>query len=53
MPSQFALCEGEHSLRHIEKLAKAVHSKEGKMGDGQIRDRRHFGKTGLIRPAHA
>lgn len=28
---QFALCEGEHSLRHIEKLAKAVHSKEGKM----------------------
>ncbi|MBR9728351.1 ATP-binding protein [Shewanella intestini] len=28
---QFSLCEGEHSLRHIEKLAKAVHSKEGKM----------------------
>lgn len=28
---QYALCEGEHSLRHIEKLAKAVHSKEGKM----------------------
>jgi hypothetical protein len=28
---QFSLCESEHSLRHIEKLAKAVHSKEGKM----------------------
>lgn len=28
---QFSLCEPEHSLRHIEKLAKAVHSKEGKM----------------------
>ncbi|MGZ9899518.1 ATP-binding protein [Shewanella gaetbuli] len=28
---QFSLCDGEHSLRHIEKLAKAVHSKEGKM----------------------
>ncbi|BDM63288.1 ATP-binding protein [Shewanella sp. NFH-SH190041] len=28
---QFALCAPEHSLRHIEKLAKAVHSKEGKM----------------------
>ncbi|WP_445945174.1 ATP-binding protein [Shewanella sp.] len=28
---QFSLCEGDHSLRHIEKLAKAVHSKEGKM----------------------
>lgn len=28
---QFSLCEGEHTLRHIEKLAKAVHSKEGKM----------------------
>lgn len=28
---QFSLCEAEHSLRHIEKLAKAVHSKEGKM----------------------
>ncbi|MCF1439955.1 MAG: ATP-binding protein, partial [Shewanella sp.] len=27
----FALCAPEHSLRHIEKLAKAVHSKEGKM----------------------
>ena len=29
--SQFSLCDAEHSLRHIEKLAKAVHSKEGKM----------------------
>ncbi|WP_199911638.1 ATP-binding protein [Dongshaea marina] len=28
---QFSLCSMEHSLRHIEKLAKAVHSKEGKM----------------------
>lgn len=28
---QFSLCDGEHALRHIEKLAKAVHSKEGKM----------------------
>lgn len=28
---QFALCDAEHTLRHIEKLAKAVHSKEGKM----------------------
>ncbi len=28
---QFSLCQSEHSLRHIEKLAKAVHSKEGKM----------------------
>ena len=28
---QFSLCDSEHSLRHIEKLAKAVHSKEGKM----------------------
>ncbi|GGI71228.1 ATP-binding protein [Shewanella gelidii] len=28
---QFSLCDAEHSLRHIEKLAKAVHSKEGKM----------------------
>ncbi|MBT1444253.1 ATP-binding protein [Shewanella sp. JM162201] len=28
---QFSLCEAEHTLRHIEKLAKAVHSKEGKM----------------------
>lgn len=28
---QFSLCESEYSLRHIEKLAKAVHSKEGKM----------------------
>lgn len=27
----FSLCEADHSLRHIEKLAKAVHSKEGKM----------------------
>ncbi|GAA0368258.1 ATP-binding protein [Bowmanella denitrificans] len=27
----FALCETQHSLRHIEKLAKAVHSREGKM----------------------
>ncbi|WP_133407776.1 ATP-binding protein [Parashewanella tropica] len=29
--NQFSLCEPEHSIRHIEKLAKAVHSKEGKM----------------------
>ncbi len=28
---QFSLCEGSHSLRHIEKLARAVHSREGKM----------------------
>ncbi|MBQ4890571.1 ATP-binding protein [Shewanella sp. MMG014] len=28
---QFSLCDSEYSLRHIEKLAKAVHSKEGKM----------------------
>jgi hypothetical protein len=28
---QFSLCDGEHSLRHIEKLARAVHSREGKM----------------------
>lgn len=28
---QFSLCAPEHSLRHIEKLAKAVHSREGKM----------------------
>ncbi|WP_428613782.1 ATP-binding protein [Shewanella sp.] len=28
---QFSLCQHEHTLRHIEKLAKAVHSKEGKM----------------------
>ncbi|WP_298772533.1 ATP-binding protein [uncultured Shewanella sp.] len=28
---QFSLCDPEHGLRHIEKLAKAVHSKEGKM----------------------
>lgn len=28
---QFSLCEPEHSLRHIEKLARAVHSREGKM----------------------
>ncbi|KMT63998.1 ATP-binding protein [Catenovulum maritimum] len=27
----FSLCESDASLRHIEKLAKAVHSKEGKM----------------------
>ncbi|QSX34366.1 ATP-binding protein [Shewanella avicenniae] len=27
----FSLCDADHSLRHIEKLAKAVHSKEGKM----------------------
>ncbi|MGB0895518.1 MAG: ATP-binding protein [Parashewanella sp.] len=29
--NQFSLCDAEFSLRHIEKLAKAVHSKEGKM----------------------
>lgn len=28
---QFSLCEPEHSLRHLEKLARAVHSREGKM----------------------
>ncbi|MCQ4310678.1 ATP-binding protein [Pseudomonas stutzeri] len=28
---QFSLCDSEHSLRHIEKLARAVHSREGKM----------------------
>ncbi len=28
---QFSLCDSEHTLRHIEKLARAVHSKEGKM----------------------
>ncbi|WP_411992673.1 ATP-binding protein [Agarivorans sp. DSG3-1] len=28
---QFAMCDPKHGLRHIEKLAKAVHSKEGKM----------------------
>lgn len=28
---QFSLCDGEHTLRHIEKLARAVHSREGKM----------------------
>ncbi|CRI66258.1 conserved hypothetical protein [Thiocapsa sp. KS1] len=28
---QFSLCETGHSLRHIEKLAQAVHSREGKM----------------------
>ncbi|WP_016956107.1 ATP-binding protein [Catenovulum agarivorans] len=28
---QFCLCEPDANLRHIEKLAKAVHSKEGKM----------------------
>lgn len=28
---QFSLCGGEHSLRHIEKLVRAVHSREGKM----------------------
>ncbi len=27
----YSLCESDASLRHIEKLAKAVHSKEGKM----------------------
>ncbi|MFT5675350.1 MAG: DNA repair exonuclease SbcCD ATPase subunit, partial [Paraglaciecola sp.] len=27
----FSLCDQSHHLRHIEKLAKAVHSKEGKM----------------------
>lgn len=27
----FSLCQGSDNLRHIEKLAKAVHSKEGKM----------------------
>jgi hypothetical protein len=27
----FSLCDSNHHLRHIEKLAKAVHSKEGKM----------------------
>ena len=27
----FSLCDSSHQLRHIEKLAKAVHSKEGKM----------------------
>lgn len=27
----FSLCDGSDNLRHIEKLAKAVHSKEGKM----------------------
>lgn len=27
----FSLCESNKNLRHIEKLAKAVHSKEGKM----------------------
>lgn len=27
----FSLCQGNDNLRHIEKLAKAVHSKEGKM----------------------
>lgn len=27
----FSLCDGSNNLRHIEKLAKAVHSKEGKM----------------------
>ncbi|MPW30531.1 ATP-binding protein [Agarivorans sp. B2Z047] len=28
---QFSMCDPKHGLRHIEKLAKAVHSKEGKM----------------------
>ncbi len=28
---QFSLCDTGHSLRHIEKLAQAVHSREGKM----------------------
>ncbi|MCM2679587.1 ATP-binding protein [Echinimonas agarilytica] len=27
----FSVCESGHNLRHIEKLIKAVHSKEGKM----------------------
>lgn len=27
----FSLCDPSHHIRHIEKLAKAVHSKEGKM----------------------
>ncbi|MBT0585127.1 ATP-binding protein [Alteromonas oceanisediminis] len=27
----FSLCENQQHIRHIEKLAKAVHSKEGKM----------------------
>ena len=29
--SMFSLCDNNQHLRHIEKLAKAVHSKEGKM----------------------
>ena len=28
---QFSLCASDHSLRHIEKLVRAVHSREGKM----------------------
>ncbi|MBK5967925.1 MULTISPECIES: ATP-binding protein [Thiorhodovibrio] len=28
---EFSLCEPGHALRHIEKLAQAVHSREGKM----------------------
>ncbi len=28
---QFSMCDPKHALRHLEKLAKAVHSKEGKM----------------------
>ncbi|GLP95364.1 ATP-binding protein [Paraferrimonas sedimenticola] len=28
---QFSLCDSQHSLRHIEKLIRAVHSREGKM----------------------
>ncbi|WP_199610847.1 ATP-binding protein [Flocculibacter collagenilyticus] len=31
LASAFSLCESHAHLRHIEKLAKAVHSKEGKM----------------------
>lgn len=27
----FSLCASQHHIRHMEKLAKAVHSKEGKM----------------------
>ncbi|MFC3093282.1 ATP-binding protein [Alteromonas sediminis] len=27
----FSVCDAAHPIRHIEKLAKAVHSKEGKM----------------------
>ncbi|WP_026958615.1 ATP-binding protein [Aliagarivorans taiwanensis] len=31
LAQRFSMCDPRHSLRHIEKLAKAVHSKEGKM----------------------